>query len=277
MGKLCSIHLARMDLYGVADKRTVAIAALLSEELDAAKTGLHPLEPKHMMQLQAELGNERPDYFDKPYYKLYPSKHILGQLFRSCNRFQENWISVQTPPTTVSPLPVDPLLVHDLHHEHRTSVEELARVYREAIMDILYVYRFSSDVDLICRFDSASPHYKTPLSKQQVESACLVADSAQMELKQLIRRIRRLFYEELRSTEKPNSHRCYSHCKHCNERKMAKASALYIYCYTDTTHARRMLSLPWLFAQLLIEVRKSNIEKQKKLCKSIRKSNFYSY
>ena len=276
MGKLCSIHLARMDLYGVADERTLKIAAGLSEELDAPKTGLHPFSPQQIMQLQAELGNERPDYFDKPYYKLYPSKHILGQLFRSCNRFEENWITIQTPPTTVSPLPVDPLLVHDLRHEYRASVEELARIYREAIMDILYVYGFSSDVDLICRFNSSSPHYRTPLSKQQVESYCLVADSAQMELKQLIHRIRRLFFDELRSTKKLNSHRCYS-CKACTENKMAKASALYIYCYTDTTHARRMSSLPWLFAPLLVEVRKSNIEKQKKLCKSIKKNNFYSY
>jgi hypothetical protein len=48
---------------------------------------------------------------------------------------------------------------------------------------------------------------------------------------------------------------------------MAKASALYVLCYTDTRHARRMLSLPWLFAPLLIETRKLNIKKQTKLCK----------
>jgi hypothetical protein len=51
------------------------------------------------------------------------------------------------------------------------------------------------------------------------------------------------------------------------ERKMAKASALYIFCYTDKSHARPMLSLPWLFASLLIETRKLNIKKQEKLCK----------
>ncbi len=38
VGKLCSLHLANMDVH------------------------------------------ERPDYFDKPYYKLYPSKHVLGKL-----------------------------------------------------------------------------------------------------------------------------------------------------------------------------------------------------
>ncbi|CAF0932173.1 unnamed protein product [Rotaria sp. Silwood1] len=265
VGKLCSLHLANMDLHGVAHSKTLAIAGYISEELDAPKTGQHPLTPKQILQLQSELGNERPDYFDKPYYKLYPSKHVLGQLFRSCLRFEPNWISIQTPPTTICSSPVDPLLVHDLHNEYTTSVEELARIYREAIMDIMYVYRFSSDVDLLCRFDSSSLQHKTPLSKQQTDSACLVADSAQVELKQLIRRIRRLFYHEFRFCDKTHSNRCHTNCIQCADKKMAKASALYILCYTDTRHARRMLSLPWLFSSLLIETRKLNIRKQTKL------------
>ena len=267
VGKLCSLHLANMDLHGVAHPKTLAIAGYISEELDAPKTGQHPLTPKQIAQLQIELGNERPDYFDKPYYRLYPSKHVLGQLFRSCLRFEPNWIAIQTPPTTVCAAPVDPLLIHDLHHEYTSSVEELARIYREAIMDIMYVYRLSSDVDLVCRFDSSSSSHKSPLTKQQTDSACLIADSAQVELKQLIRRIRRLFYHEFRFCDKTHVNRSLSICSQCAEKKMAKASALYVFCYTDTRHARRMLSLPWLFASLLIEVRKLNIKKQTKLCK----------
>ncbi len=192
---------------------------------------------------------------------------ILGQLFRSSVRFEPNWSTVQTPPTTICSTQIDPLLVHDSYNEYTLSVEELEGVYRESIMDIMYVYRFSSDVDIFCRFDSSLPQYKTPLSKQQTESSCLVADSAQVELKQLIHRIRRLFYDELRSCHKSNSYRCHSDCLQCMERKMAKASALYIFCYTDKSHARPMLSLPWLFASLLIETRKLNIKKQEKLCK----------
>ena len=79
VGKLCSLHLANMDVHGVAHPKTLAIAGHISEELDAPKTGQHPLTPKQIAHLQAELGNERPDYFDKPYYKLYPSKHVLGK------------------------------------------------------------------------------------------------------------------------------------------------------------------------------------------------------
>ncbi|CAF1018924.1 unnamed protein product [Adineta steineri] len=263
-GKLCTIHLAYMDLFGVAHPSTLAIAGYISQELDSSKTGHHPLQPKEIMQLQSVLGNKRPDYFDKPYHEPYPSKHILGQLFRSCLRFESNWETVQTPPTTVCESPIDPLLVHDLHYEFTTAVKEIGRIYREAIMDILYVYRFSSDVDLLCRFDS-SLQYRTTLSKQQTESACLIADSAQVELKQLIRRIRKIFYEDLNSCDKSSSYRCHSNCIQCAERKMAKASALYIFCYTDTQHARRMLSLPWLFAPLLIKTRQLNIKKQTKL------------
>ena len=131
----------------------------------------------------------------------------------------------------------------------------------------MYVYRFSSDVDLLCRFDSSSLQHKSPLTKQQTDSACLIADSAQVELKQLIRRIRRLFYHEFRFCDKTHLNRCHTTCTQCVQKKMAKASALYVLCYTDTRHARRMLSLPWLFAPLLIETRKLNIRKQTKLCK----------
>ena len=81
VGKLCSIHLANLDRFGVDNPKTLAIAGYISEELDAAKTGRHPLTPSQIMALQAELGNERPDYFDKPYYKSYPSEHILGKIF----------------------------------------------------------------------------------------------------------------------------------------------------------------------------------------------------
>ncbi len=96
VGKLCSIHLANMDLHGVDHPKTLAIAGYISEELDAAKTGRHPLRPSEIAQLQAELGNKRPDYFDKPYYESYPSKHILGKIFQEyfsflIYRFQDNY------------------------------------------------------------------------------------------------------------------------------------------------------------------------------------------
>lgn len=194
-------------------------------------------------------------------------------MFRSCVRFEANWTKVQTPPTTVSPAPVDPLFIHDRYTEYISSVQELARIYRDCIMDIMYVYRFSSDIDILCRFDSSQ--YKTPLTKQQIESSCIVADSAQMEFRQLMRRIRCLFFEEFPSCEKSNPFRCHSSCHpQCADRKRAKASALYSFCYGDTVHARRILSLPWLFAPLLIETRKQNIQKQARLCKFHRIENF---
>ena len=186
---------------------------------------------------------------------------ILGQLFRSAKRFEPNWLTIQTPPTTVSPYPIDPLLVHDLHDKYMQFAADLSRIYRESIMDIMYVYRFSSDIDLLCRFDSSSPQYKTPMTKQKTESACLIADSAQVEYKQLIQRIRRLFNQD---SDQQNMSRT---SKSNLEMRMAKASALYIFCYTDTSHARRILSLPWLFADSLIETRKLNIKNQMKLRK----------
>ena len=92
-------------------------------------------------------------------------------MFRSCLRFEPNWIKVQTPPSTVCASRTDPLLVHDRSQEYMSAAENLARIYRESIMDIMYVYRFSSDVDIFCRFDSSSSQYHTPLSKKQHKSS----------------------------------------------------------------------------------------------------------
>jgi hypothetical protein len=36
VGKLCSMHLANMDRYGVADRKTLAIAGYLCDELDGS-------------------------------------------------------------------------------------------------------------------------------------------------------------------------------------------------------------------------------------------------
>lgn len=79
IGKLSSLHLAFTDRYGVAHPETLAIAGYIADELDAPKTGQHPLKPQELQELQSKLNNERPDYFDKPNYSLYPSKHVLGK------------------------------------------------------------------------------------------------------------------------------------------------------------------------------------------------------
>ncbi|CAF2895365.1 unnamed protein product [Rotaria sp. Silwood2] len=95
--------------------------------------------------------------------------------------------------------------------------------------------------------------------KEQTESTCLFADSAQVELKQLIRR---LFYDDIRFRDKSNLRRYYSTCIQCTDTKLTKVSELYIFCYTDTSHNRRIFSLSWLFTALLIQIQRLNIEKQ---------------
>ena len=87
IGPLSTLHLAYADNYGVASETrpkpdllsTVELAAAISQEVDSAKTGYHPVDTDGIKKMNAALGSERPDYVDKAGYISRPSEHILGK------------------------------------------------------------------------------------------------------------------------------------------------------------------------------------------------------
>ncbi|CAF1556331.1 unnamed protein product, partial [Didymodactylos carnosus] len=125
LGKLCSLHLAYVDKYGVDHEKCIEIAGAISEEVDAGKTGKHPYTLQKLKELNSHLNNERPDYIDNKHYSHYPSKHVLGKLFRSTSRFEPNWSKLASTPCHS----VDPLLIHDNYRAYGNSARDLFRRY----------------------------------------------------------------------------------------------------------------------------------------------------
>lgn len=263
LGKLCCTHLAYVDKLGVQHDQCIAIAAAISEELDAGKTGKHPFSEQKIKELNDQLDYKRPDYIDKEQFDLYPSEHVLGKLFRSINRSQTLWSTINhsayhpeekdpsyTNLSSIERVPIDVHLIHRNYHRYISSALDLYRTYRDAILNIMFAYHFVSDIDLICRFDS---------QQQQCMSKHIdVADSAQVELKVLIERVKTLFYAEFNSREKSpikDGEIAYF------DEKLAKASACYIVCYQyeQAQHPKRILSFPWLFSRLLLQLRQRNL------------------
>jgi hypothetical protein len=113
----------------------------------------------------------------------------------------------------------------------------------------MYVYHFHSEVDLICKFDS---------QQQTMSKQFDIADSAQIELGQLIDRIKNLFND----CQLKNYHQLKCACDDCHEHRMARASACYIITY-EQEYAKKILSFAWLFSSWLIKLRRANLEKQK--------------
>ncbi|CAF3874471.1 unnamed protein product [Rotaria sordida] len=279
LGKLCCTHLAYVDKLGVQHDECVAIAAAISEELDAGKTGKHPFSEQKIKELNTKLDYKRPDYIDKDQFNLYPSEHVLGKLFRSILRSQSIWPIInhsayhpeEKDPSynilsTIERVPIDVHLIHPSYHQYTSSALDLYRTYRDALLNIMVAYHFVSDIDLICRFDS---------QQQQCMSKHIdVADSAQVELKALMDRIKTLFYAEFNAKEEAERLRISmsgigSTVMNMNkegeiaylDEKLAKASACYVVCYQyeQAQHPKRILSFPWLFSRLLLQLRQRNL------------------
>ncbi|CAF2396824.1 unnamed protein product [Rotaria sp. Silwood2] len=261
LGRLSNLHLAYTDKYNIRHRDAMLIAAAIAEEVDAAKTGKHPLTENQIAELACKLNNERADFFNRPkQYDLYASSNAIGILFRAIRRSEPGWLKINRclhTKTTIgliqsshvsAHVQIDPLLVHPLAHSYHDEAEYLFKIYHDQISDIMYVYHFHSEVDLICKFDS----------QQQIMSKQLdIADSAQVELTRLMNHIRNLFNNcELRT-----HHQLKCSCEKCDEQRMACASACYIVTY-EQPYTKKILSFAWLFASWLVKLRRANLEKQ---------------
>ena len=185
-----------------------------------------------------------------------------GILYRAINRTEPGWLKINRclhTKTTIgliqsshisAHVQIDPLLIHPLVKLYRAEAEELFKQYRDRISDIMYVYHFHSEVDLICKFDS---------QQQTMSKQFDIADSAQVELGHLNDRIRGLFNSHPLQTRHPT--RCL--CEDCDEHRMARASACYVVTY-EQAFAKKILSFAWLFSSWLVKLRRANLERQNK-------------
>ncbi len=80
LGSLSNIHLAYADKDGIKSKICTDLAGWISQEVDAAKTGKHPVTDEKIAELRKEFGSKWPDFMksrDKREY--YASERVLGK------------------------------------------------------------------------------------------------------------------------------------------------------------------------------------------------------
>ncbi|CAF0883936.1 unnamed protein product [Adineta ricciae] len=293
LGSLSNIHLAYADREGVKSDFCKKLAGWISEEVDAAKTGHHPVSSEDLYRYKEDLGNEWPDFMKtRGSRKYYRSKRILGKLYRSAERAAHGWsrairqhgnpryqtLVTELDSTSTNPneeirdaeirsnsfQPLDKYIYHKNYEKYLEPIKRLYGDYRYELLEIISLYRFQDEIDLLCRCESmdASAGGK----KGGLE------DSAAMEVKNLVQRIRQEFYAEF--DERRKKKRCCEehsvgkrlkihNCERCSEDKKAKAACAYIYSYERSRRLppksnRRVLSFPWLFSEYLIRLKWEN-------------------
>lgn len=78
---MSNLHLALADLLGTRHPEVVGLAGLISQELDAPKTGKHPITNEELRNYRVNLLEEHyPDFMMKESYKSYTSEKIIGMI-----------------------------------------------------------------------------------------------------------------------------------------------------------------------------------------------------
>lgn len=83
LGTLSNIHLAYTDRERIGAEICKTLAGYISQEVDAAKTGKHPVTEEEIQRLRDGLNNQWPDFMkSKARREYYPSQRVLGQFHR---------------------------------------------------------------------------------------------------------------------------------------------------------------------------------------------------
>ncbi len=79
-GDMSNLHLALADFLGTRHPDVVHLAGLISQELDAPKTGKHPITSEELHSYRINLLQERyPDFMMRERYKSYSSAKVIGK------------------------------------------------------------------------------------------------------------------------------------------------------------------------------------------------------
>lgn len=297
LGPLSNIHLAYVDKKpkGIKARVCKKLAGAISQEVDAAKTGKHPLNEEQLRKLREGLENKYPDFMKtRGKREYYQSERALGRLYRSARRAVNGWTqainnhgnthhmqlalslvsndneSADQIKSSYSGISLDPYIRHENSAKYLGEIKSLYRIYQLELLEIINLYRFHDEIDLFCRCDSMDASVGGSRRGG-------LEDSGAVELQNLVERTQQQFYQEFEERRKQN--RCCNSisiptrsgrvrrkivsCEYCANEKTAKAACAYIYTYElanklPPKSTRRILSFPWLFASQLIHLRMTN-------------------
>ena len=236
LGVIANAHLVHADAQddGIFSEQCIGLAQLHSDAVDFPKTGkcqkipfeLRPQNYPHYMQKE-----------DKP---VYTSSHIIARLFDQARSIERVCVAKMRPDVKI-----DEMYIMDGYQSYKTKVEAIKTFYKQKIKLMFSMYGIETEEELVTgNFLKLKQIRGSSAKKEGFEIAELIS----VLMKTLGRKIRELFFEEFGGES----------CED-NTEILKKASALYYFTYTDEG-SRQILSLPWLFVDQLIALKKRTDE-----------------
>ena len=234
LGPLSNIHLAYVDKKpkGIKARVCKKLAGAISKEVDAAKTGKHPLSEEQLKQFREKLDNKYPDFMKtRGKREYYPSKRVLGKfdndfalkifeispylgkLYRSARRAVTGWTQAinnhgnthhiqlalslmsddKISADEVKPFDSKIILDPDIHHErHSDYLKEIKVLYRSYKQELLEIISLYHFHDEIDLFCRCDSMDASVGGGKRGG----LEDSGAVELENLVERIKQQFYHE---------------------------------------------------------------------------------
>ena len=239
VGVIANAHLVHADgqTEGIHSDQCIALAKLHSDAVDFPKTGqcnripfdLRPQSYPHYMQKR-----------DKPNYT---SIHVIAELFNQALAVEQASLTKFS-----ADVKIDDMFLVEGYECYIEKANEIKVAYKERIQNMMKMHGIETEAELLTgHFLRINQRHGALLKKDSVE----IAELIRLEMKALRHKIKALFFEEFGDG-----------CENTIE-VLKKASALYFSAYNEEIRESigQIPSLPWLFVNQLIAIRKLNEEK----------------
>ena len=253
LGRVATMHLALCDIMplGACDPIAIELAKSQSLAVDFPKTGILPAVPR---AARTEV-SEYPDFMGKPLNVSYPSKKVLGELYRRCcaaayNSGDQKRNKRQKSDLAYKVSSLDKDLLVDGFELYINEANQVYESYKSFVKEILVAYTLVSDAELMLE---RAVHWSEAMSVNRDLSSKTVA-AAKNGLKA---RFKNVFNRNMES-------------KNLSELRK-KASAWYYVAYTDIG-AEPCISFPWIVGHDFLCSMKREAMKADKAIKYISKN-----
>ena len=238
LGIIASAHVVHADAQkgGLVSKKCLDLAKLHSDAVDFVKTGSNPPIPVELRPMAYPHYTQK---YDRPVYR---SQHVLGKLYNQCYALVNNKevLDPVRPPVVA----LDEELLYPGYKDFISDMSAIKDWYDVELLQLLSYYGIESEAVLIAGANWTANGLHGTLRREKYVILRVVRDCFQ--------KLRDTVKEKLKIIKEPR-------CRRFTEDEMKKVSALYFLTYesseTSTRDGPRLLSLPWIFCNVLISIK----------------------
>ncbi|GMH33449.1 hypothetical protein BSKO_01283 [Bryopsis sp. KO-2023] len=249
LGQIDNTHKAMADKWGLDSDACISLAYLHSQAVDAPKTGQWVSVPGSLRRQITRY----PDFMMKQDKPSYPSNHVLGQMFRECNKYL-NACSVDMSALGCSETELDRRFEIEGFQEFIPDARKRRQQYNLKLDGLMRIYGIGSEGELMTGFIEK---YHEKLGRERSDVAAMAGVVRQ----KLTERFREEFFMD---------QKIYADGVIEEEAALRKAAAWYYVTYSSDedvevykvgkTTAVRFLSFPWVVSDYLMKLYKRNLD-----------------